>query len=153
MNQSCFRQIDSSAVCIRAYTRGPTQTHAYPPVPVFTHLWLVPQTVWCQPHIRLLSGWRQVVLPILYGFSRVIWRFSMVIWLFSKVICWIVCVGGWGGWGGLGLISMSNLNRVRLSCCWVGLWQFGNDFSSEEQWIKSRLSFWFRKQNLHFSIW
>ena len=35
-------------------------------------------------------------------------------------------VGGSVGWvcgcvGGLGLIIMSNLNRVRLSCCWVGL--------------------------------
>ena len=28
---------------------------------------------------------------------------------------------GWVGWGGLGLIIMTNLNRVRLSCCWVGL--------------------------------
>ena len=26
-----------------------------------------------------------------------------------------------GGVGGLGLIIVSNLNRVRLSCCWVGL--------------------------------
>ena len=26
-----------------------------------------------------------------------------------------------GGWGGLGLIIISNLNRVRLSCCWVGV--------------------------------
>ena len=26
--------------------------------------------------------------------------------------------------GGLGLIIMSNLNRVRLSCCWVGWGQF-----------------------------
>ena len=26
------------------------------------------------------------------------------------------------GWvGGLGVIIKSNLNRVRLSCCWVGL--------------------------------
>ena len=36
-------------------------------------------------------------------------------------------VGGWGGWvggvgwGGLGVIIVSNLNRVRLSCCWVGV--------------------------------
>ena len=36
-------------------------------------------------------------------------------------------VVGWGGWvggvgwGGLGVIIESNLNRVRLSCCWVGL--------------------------------
>ena len=34
---------------------------------------------------------------------------------------------GWGGWGGvgwvggLGVIIKSNLNRVRLSCCWVGV--------------------------------
>ena len=28
-------------------------------------------------------------------------------------------VVGLGGW--LGLIIMSNLNRVRLSCCWVGV--------------------------------
>ena len=30
---------------------------------------------------------------------------------------------GWGGgWGGvLGVIIESNLNRVRLSCCWVGV--------------------------------
>ena len=29
---------------------------------------------------------------------------------------------GWVGWvGGLGLIIASNLNRVRLSCCWVGV--------------------------------
>ena len=29
----------------------------------------------------------------------------------------------WGGvgWGGLGVIIESNLNRVRLSCCWVGV--------------------------------
>ena len=33
-------------------------------------------------------------------------------------LAWIVCVGGWVG---LGLIIMSNLNRVRLSCCWVGV--------------------------------
>ena len=25
------------------------------------------------------------------------------------------------GWGGLGVIIESNLNRVRLSCCWVGV--------------------------------
>ena len=25
------------------------------------------------------------------------------------------------GWGGLGVIIKSNLNRVRLSCCWVGV--------------------------------
>ena len=32
-----------------------------------------------------------------------------------------VC-GGWvGGVGGLGVIIESNLNRVRLSCCWVGV--------------------------------
>ena len=31
-------------------------------------------------------------------------------------------VVGWGGWvGGLGVIIESNLNRVRLSCCWVGV--------------------------------
>ena len=30
--------------------------------------------------------------------------------------------GGWvGGVGGLGVIIESNLNRVRLSCCWVGV--------------------------------
>ena len=29
---------------------------------------------------------------------------------------------GWvGGVGGLGVIIKSNLNRVRLSCCWVGV--------------------------------
>ena len=31
-------------------------------------------------------------------------------------------VGGWVGgveWGRLGVIIESNLNRVRLSCCWV----------------------------------
>ena len=28
---------------------------------------------------------------------------------------------GVGGLGGLGVIIVSNLNRVRLSCCWVGL--------------------------------
>ena len=32
---------------------------------------------------------------------------------------------GWGGvvgwWGRLGVIIESNLNRVRLSCCWVGV--------------------------------
>ena len=35
----------------------------------------------------------------------------------------IVCVVGWwgGGVGGLGVIIESNLNRVRLSCCWVGV--------------------------------
>ena len=27
----------------------------------------------------------------------------------------------WGGGGGLGVIIMSNLNQVRLSCCWVGV--------------------------------
>ena len=27
--------------------------------------------------------------------------------------------GGVGGMGGLGVIIVSNLNRVRLSCCWV----------------------------------
>ena len=28
----------------------------------------------------------------------------------------------WVGWvGGLGVIIKSNLNRVRLSCCWVGV--------------------------------
>ena len=32
----------------------------------------------------------------------------------------IVCVVG-GGVGGLGVIIKSNLNRVRLSCCWVGV--------------------------------
>ena len=26
-----------------------------------------------------------------------------------------------GGVGGLGVIIESNLNRVRLSCCWVGV--------------------------------
>ena len=26
-----------------------------------------------------------------------------------------------GGEGGLGMIIKSNLNRVRLSCCWVGV--------------------------------
>ena len=25
------------------------------------------------------------------------------------------------GWGRLGVIIESNLNRVRLSCCWVGV--------------------------------
>ena len=32
-------------------------------------------------------------------------------------------MGGVGGvgWGGLGVIIESNLNRVRLSCCWVGV--------------------------------
>ena len=25
----------------------------------------------------------------------------------------------WGGVGGLGVIIKSNLNRARLSCCWV----------------------------------
>ena len=25
------------------------------------------------------------------------------------------------GWGGLGVIIETNLNRVRLSCCWVGV--------------------------------
>ena len=33
-------------------------------------------------------------------------------------------VGWWlggGGVGGLGVIIMSNLNQVRLSCCWVGV--------------------------------
>ena len=30
-------------------------------------------------------------------------------------------VGGVGGWGRLGVIIESNLNRVRLSCCWVGV--------------------------------
>ena len=31
-------------------------------------------------------------------------------------------MGGLGGrGGGLGLLIMSNLNRVRLSCCWVVL--------------------------------
>ena len=30
-------------------------------------------------------------------------------------------VGGVGGVGGLGVIIVSNLNRVRLSCCWVGV--------------------------------
>ena len=29
-------------------------------------------------------------------------------------------VGG-VGWGRLGVIIKSNLNRVRLSCCWVGV--------------------------------
>ena len=34
----------------------------------------------------------------------------------------VVGWGGWGGWvGGLGVIIESNLNRVRLSCCWVGV--------------------------------
>ena len=32
-----------------------------------------------------------------------------------------VVVGGLGGWGRLGVIIESNLNRVRLSCCWVGV--------------------------------
>ena len=32
-------------------------------------------------------------------------------------MAWVVCVG----WGGLGVIIMSNLNRVRLGCCWVGV--------------------------------
>ena len=27
----------------------------------------------------------------------------------------------WVGWGRLGVIIESNLNRVRLSCCWVGV--------------------------------
>ena len=31
----------------------------------------------------------------------------------------VVGWGGWGGWGRLGVIIESNLNRVRLSCCWV----------------------------------
>ena len=96
MNQSCFRQIDSSAVCTHAYTRRPSRTHteprrhtqapAYPPVTVCSHLCLVSQTVWCQHHIRLTSVWSQVVSPILYWFSRVIWRFSTVIWRVSRVI-------------------------------------------------------------------
>ena len=33
-------------------------------------------------------------------------------------------VVGWGGgvgWGRLGVIIESNRNRVRLSCCWVGV--------------------------------
>ena len=30
-------------------------------------------------------------------------------------------VVGWVGWGRLGVIIESNLNRVRLSCCWVGV--------------------------------
>ena len=32
LNQRCFRQIDSWAVCIRAYTRGPSCTCLYPSV-------------------------------------------------------------------------------------------------------------------------
>ena len=40
-----------------------------------------------------------------------------------------VCVG----WGGLGLIIMSNLNWVRLSCCWVGLWQYVANFDQFER--------------------
>ena len=35
-----------------------------PPVPVCTLLWLVPQTVLCQPHIRLKSCWRQAVSAV-----------------------------------------------------------------------------------------
>ena len=31
------------------------------------------------------------------------------------VVGWVV------GWGRLGCIIESNLNRVRLSCCWVGV--------------------------------
>ena len=34
---------------------------------------------------------------------------------------WWGGVGGWVGWGRLGVIIESNLNRVRLSCCWVGV--------------------------------
>ena len=30
-------------------------------------------------------------------------------------------VVGWGGWCRLGVTIESNLNRVRLSCCWVGV--------------------------------
>ena len=30
-------------------------------------------------------------------------------------------MGGLGWWVGLGVIIESNLNRVRLSCCWVGV--------------------------------
>ena len=32
----------------------------------------------------------------------------------EKYVC-----GGVVGWGRLGVIIESNLNRVRLSCCWV----------------------------------
>ena len=41
-----------------------------------------------------------------------------------------------GGVGGLGVIIESNLNRVRLSCCWVGVGlgvtivKLGNTFKS-----------------------
>ena len=156
MNQSCFRQIDSSAVCTRAYTRGPARTHADLRLPSCTCLY--PSVVSSsdslmsashQADVRLAPGCvtypilvqqgYMAVQPVIWRFSKVIWRFSRVIWQFSKVICWIVCVVV--GWWVAGLAVIINLNRVRLSCFWVGLWQFKDALThqaNEGVWIYSR---------------
>ena len=86
-------KINSWPGCIRAYTRGPARTYAYPPVPVCTLLWLVPQKVWCQ------AGDRQWLLLL---------------------VSQIVSLGSLCGWGGLGLINMSilNLSWVKLNFGW-----------------------------------
>ena len=80
--------------CAEVYTLAHVRIHADPPVPVCTILWLVPQKVWCQPHIR-----------------------QCLLLLVSQ----IASLGSLHRLGGLGVIIMSNLNRVRLSCCWVGV--------------------------------
>ena len=49
-----------------------------------------------------MSGWRQAVTTVATTGL-------------DSLCGWVV---GWGG--GLGVIIMSNLNRVRLSCCLVG---------------------------------
>ena len=41
-----------------------------PPVPVCTLLWLVPQTVSCQSHIRLTSYWRQAGLQAVQALDQ-----------------------------------------------------------------------------------
>ena len=38
------------------------------------------------------------------------------------------------GWGRLGVIIKSNLNRVRLSCCWVGVGLGCDNSGSIELW-------------------
>ena len=63
------RSIDS--FCLTALTLA----GQVPPVPVCTLLWLVPQTVSCQSHIRLTSYWRQAGLQAVQALDQ--WQASI----------------------------------------------------------------------------
>ena len=129
--KSIYIPLSISCTCVRPLTAweclpqfGSQQTDSFcltaltlagqvPPVPVCTLLWLVPQTVSCQSHIRLTSYWRQAGLQAVQALDQ--WEASIYcsrILSTNRSLWWV---------GGLGVIIESNLNRVRLSCCWIGV--------------------------------